>query len=268
VPFALFARLAAVVAIGFAGATPAMAGAFTLDEGEGKVFATGAVNSGDHYYDRQGRLKVRGAYHKYDLQAYLEYGLRDGLTGFAATGLQRITARDGGRHRREGLGRSEVGLRARLLQRNGWIASAQGSVVIAGAKRSEGVASIGETDDQVDVRGLVARSFEAFGKPAFIDLGAGYRTRSGDPADEIRADATFGIRPAPRLLLLAQSFNTFGTKRWDGPYRLKQRIHKVQAAALYDLTEKLSLLVSVFFTPEARDAMDERGAGVGFGYRF
>lgn len=246
----------------------AAAGAFTLDQDELKLFVTGLLTSGDRYFDRRGRLRSRGDYRKYDLQAFAEYGLRDGFTVFGSTALQKIRAEDGTTYRRKGLGRSEIGARARLWTDGAWIVSVQGSAVIAGAKKSDDLAVIGETDDQADGRVLVARSFELFNRPAFVDVAAGYRFRSGDPADEIRLDATFGIRPTGRLLLLAQSFNQIGAGRWSGPYRLKQRIHKLQGAVLFDLTERLQLVSAAFFSPAGRDSLDEKGATIGLGFRF
>lgn len=246
----------------------AAAGAFTLEPGETKIFATATLNSGDHYFDREGKLTSRARYRKRELQAYAEHGLFDGFTVFGATGLQKISVKGAAGDGHEGLGRSELGGRLRVYQKDGWIASLQSSGVIAGMKENDKLAAVGESDDQFDLRGLVARSFELFGKPAFVDFGAGYRFRSGDPSNEIRLDATFGIRPAPRWQLLAQSFNTLGTAEWRGPYPLKQRIYKLQGAALYDLTENLSLVGAAFFTPAGRDALDERGATLGIGLRF
>ncbi|WP_245258576.1 hypothetical protein [Methylopila sp. M107] len=260
------ALLAVELAVGLAG--PAEAGAFTLEHGRTKLFLTGVLNSGDHYFDADGRLKRRGIYRKYDLQLYGEHGLREGLTVFGSAGLQRIKTKDGASFERAGLGRTEFGLRAKMFERVGWIGSVQGSAVIAGAKKGPDLAVVGETDDQFDGRVLVARSFEAFGKPAFVDLAAGYRVRTGDPADEARFDATFGVRPSPRLLVMAQSFNTIGVARWRGPYALRQRIYKLQGAAIYDLTDNWSLIGAAFCTPAGRDALDERGATFGVGLKF
>ncbi|MET0313901.1 MAG: hypothetical protein ABW275_05865 [Hansschlegelia sp.] len=246
----------------------AYAGAYTLPPGEAKLFVSGLMTDGDRYFDTTGRRQARGRYTKYDTPIFVEYGFRDGVTLFGSSSLQRISAEDGGRHEREGLGRSELGARIRLLNEGAWIASAQGSVVIAGASGKEGVAAIGETDDQVDVRGLVQRSFEAFGMPGFADVEAGYRWRGKAPADEVRLDATVGLRVAPRWLALVQSFNTIGTGRWSGRYPLRQRIAKLQGALLFDLTERMQLFGAAFFTPYGRDAMDETGGQLGVGYRF
>lgn len=246
----------------------AAAGAFTLEPGETKMFLTGVFNAGDHYFDSDGRLRKRETYRKYDLQLYAEHGLKDGLTAFGSAGLQRIRAKDGAMFEREGLGRTELGLRQRVFERDGWIVSVQGSAVIAGAKEGPSIAVVGETDDQLDGRLLFAKSFEVLGKPSFLDLASGYRLRGGDPADEVRLDATIGIRVAPRWLLMAQSFNTIGTGAWSGRYRLRQRIYKAQASAIFDLTERWSLIGAAFVTPAGEDALDERGATLGVGLRF
>lgn len=244
------------------------AGAYTLPGGEAKVFLSGLATAGDHYYDGAGRLKSRSRFKKWDLQVYGEYGVTGFVTLFASTALERIRIGGTDRSRRSGLGRSEFGARVKIVDADGWIASVQSSGVVAGAKNSRELAVVGETDDQLDVRALVARSFTAFERPVFIDVQAGYRVRSGDPADEFRFDATVGLRAWPRVLLLLQSFNTFGRGRWSGPFPLKQRIHKMQAGVLYDLDAAVSLFAAVFATPDARDALDERGVVLGVGYRF
>lgn len=246
----------------------ARAGAFTLEPGETKFFATAQLTTGDEYFDRRGKTRPRGRYSKYDYQLYGEYGALDGLTMFGSSGFQKVKLKDGATFEREGLGRSELGARVRLFQRDDWIVSAQGSAIIAGAKDSGKLAVVGEADDQADFRGLVAHSFQAFGKPAFVDFGAGYRVRGGDPADEVRVDATFGVRPLDRLLLLAQSFNQVGTSRWSGPFALKQRIHKLQFGAIYDLTGNLSVIAAGLFSPFGRDTLNERGGTIGLGLRF
>jgi hypothetical protein len=246
----------------------AYAGAYTLPPGEAKVFVSGLITDGERYFDTTGRRQARGRYTKYDTPVFVEYGFREGVTLFGSTGLQKISAEDGGRHERYGLGRSEVGARIRLLNEGPWIASAQSSVVVAGARAKEGVAAIGETDDQVDVRGQLQRSFEVLEMPGFADVEAGYRWRTKAPADEVRLDATVGLRVAPRWLALVHSFNTIGAGRWSGRYPLRQRIAKLQGALLFDLTERMQLFGAAFFTPYGRDAMDETGGQLGVGYRF
>lgn len=262
-----FITFVSVAASAATASAPVCAGAFLLREGEAKIFATSLVSTGDRYFDGAGRRRDRAPLTKIDVQLYGEYGWSDALTLIAATTAQRLSLSGEDRSSRTGLGRSELGARVRLAERDGWVVSAQSSAIIAGA-RSRRRATVGETDDQLDLRGLVAWSFAAFNRPAFIDVQAGYRARTGDPADEVRLDATLGLRATSKLLLMAQSFNTVATARWSGPYPLKQRIHKAQLAALYDVSETFSLYAAAFVTPTARDALDERGLVLGVGWRF
>lgn len=246
----------------------AFAGAFTLEPGETKLFVTVMAMSGDRYFDRDGVLRSRGRYDKRELQLYGEYGIRDGLTAFGSTAFQKISIKDFETERRDGFGRTEAGLRLRLWQGGGWIVSIQGSAAVAGAKESARFTVVGESDDQLDARALVARTFEVFGKPGFMDMAVGYRARFGDPADEIRFETTVGVRPAARWELMAQSFNSIGTSRWRGPLPIRQRTQKLQGLAIYALTEHLSLVAAAFFTPAGRDALDERGGTLGIALKF
>lgn len=261
------ARLGALLLVAASACGAAVAGAFVQRQGEGAVYVTGYVTSGDKSFDGDGKLRSRGRFTKRELQGFVEYGLTDRITAFASVPLQKITIRNPSAGR-DGFGRSEVGVRAKLFEADGWIGSVQASGLIGGATRNEGLAAIGERDGGVDVRGLVARSFELMGKPAFVDLQAGYRTRTGDPSDEVRIDATCGVRITPELLVMAQSFNQDSVKRWDGAAPLRQRIHKLQGVVIYDLTDRLSVFGAAFFMPYGRDAIDERGGTVGVGYRF
>src|SRR3712207_8696464 len=52
---------------------------------------------------------------------------------------------------------------------------------------------------ELDLRLLLGQGFAIGDWPSFVDAQAAYRLRTGDPADEIRADFTFGTRPHPRL---------------------------------------------------------------------
>jgi len=246
----------------------ASAGAFTLEKGETKLFVLGLASSGNGYYDRDGKRRSRETYSKKELQLFIEYGVRDWLTLFSSTGLQKIRLAAHEDFVRKGQGRSEIGARVRLWNEGAWTVSAQALGVLAGARETDGIAAFGETDHQVDGRLLVARSFAFWGMPSFVDVAAGYRFRTGYAADEVRVDATFGVRPFDRLLALAQSFNQIGVARWEGPLPLKQRIHKLQAAALFDLTPGLQLIGAAFVSPIGRDALDERGATLGIGLRF
>ena len=68
-------------------APAALAGAWTLPQGEGQLIATGTFTTGDRAYDARGRLVPVADYRKFELTAYMQYGVFDWLTAIAAPGL-------------------------------------------------------------------------------------------------------------------------------------------------------------------------------------
>jgi protein XagA len=99
----------------------------------------------------------------------------------------------------------------------------------------------------------------AFNIPAFVDFQTAYRWRGGSKTDEVRFDATFGIRPLPHLLLMLQSFNNAAVdqdKRF-GSKRVTQ--HKVQASAVYDVNERWAVQGGVFSSVKGKESLRERG---------
>jgi hypothetical protein len=168
---------------------------------------------------------------------------------------------------RSGLGYTDIGGRARIWSDASWVFSAQATFRIPGVYDRSNPAAIGYTDSEIDVRGLAGYSFKAGTLPAFVDLELAQRFRLGGPPDEFRTDVTFGIRPADRWLLLAQSFNVVseGAGTWGfGSFAY----HKFQLSAVYDLTPRLSLQLGGYTTYWGRNALQENGLVIGAGYKF
>ncbi|WP_457806251.1 hypothetical protein, partial [Stenotrophomonas maltophilia] len=118
-----------------------------------------------------------------------------------------------------GFGYTELGARYRIASNTNWVFSAQATARIPGARRRDVLAQVGSTDAEYDVRGLVGRNFTVGGLNGFAELQGGYRFRDGNPPNEIRADATVGLRPAKRLLVYAQVFNVFSDGNGEGVFR-------------------------------------------------
>lgn len=75
----------------------------------------------------------------------------------------------------------------------------------AGAGRNAGYATPGQGSLDLEVRALVGRSAIWRKREVFVDLQVARLKRQG-LADETRFDATLGLRPARRWLLLAQTY--------------------------------------------------------------
>jgi hypothetical protein len=207
-------------------------------------------------------------YRKLEIQALVEYGLTDRLTAIAAPSLQDIdVASPGGAHRR-GVGYSEFGGRYRFLETNGWVFSGQASVRLPGTNDISNPAAVGYTDVEIDLRALAGTSFVLGGFRAFVDLQAAHRVRTGAPPDEFRADLTFGVHIAPRLMLLAQSFNVISEGAGRRGFFSSYEYCKLQVSAVYALTPALSLQAGGYTTYAGRNALQENALVFGAWYQF
>ena len=162
--------------------------------------------------------------------------MTDWLTAILQPQLQRVEIAAPVDATRFGLGYTDLGARARLWTGDGGVLSAQVVGRIPGPGDDADPARIGHTDPELDLRLLLGQGFAIGDWPSFVDAQAAYRLRTGDPADEIRADLTFGTRPHPRLLLLAQSFNVVAAGTADGIFK-RGRYSKLQLSGVWSLDE-------------------------------
>ena len=257
-----------MLAIGLMGsATPVLAGAWTLDAGTGALVVTGTASQANSVFDSGSKLRPIPRYSKDEAQVLIEYGMTNWLTAMFQPSLQHVDIAAPFSAQRSGLGYTDIGGRARLWSDASWVVSAQATFRIPGVFDKTNPAAIGYTDSEIELRGLAGYSFNAGTLPAFVDLEVAQRYRLGGPPSEFRTDITFGIRPAERWLLLAQSFNVLseGAGSWGfGSFAY----HKFQLSAVYALTPALSLQFGGYSTYWGRNALQENGLVVGAWYKF
>jgi protein XagA len=254
--------------LGLLGPSPAaLAGAWTLDSGVGQALVSGTLSTSDLVFDSARQTQSAARYNKFEAEALLEYGVTDHFTAILGPGVQDIHIDAPVNAQRAGLGYTELGGRYQLLQADSWVMSGQVLLRLPGTTDNANPAAIGYTDVQTDVRALLGHSFVLGSMPAFIDLEAAQRFCSAGAPDEFHADLTFGLRPAPRWLLLVQSFNvlsegsgTWGYSSYD--------YEKAQLSVVYSLTAALSLQVGGFSTYAGRNALQENGLVLGAWFRF
>lgn len=238
-----------LLALPLAAPSPARAGAWTQKEGEGQAILTLSRYQADSFWDADRNKQDQQRYTKWELTPYLEYGLTDWLTLGAQPSFQHVESKDndGGTSRNSGLADTEIFLRERLWQQDGSVFSIQQWVKVPGGYDKRDMPGLGYGQVDAELRLLYGWGGTAFGLSVFIDGEAGFRKRWESPADEVRMDLTAGIRPIPRLLLMAQSFNTIGLRNADrgGPLVLPSApdydLHKIQLSAVVDLDERFSL---------------------------
>ena len=252
----------------FIAPTAAFAGAWTLDAGTGQAALIGTLSRASEIFDWKGNVTGAPRYTKFELQGLLEYGATDRLTMMFLPGLQHVDIDMPGNPSRTGLGYTEFGGRYQLLSGANWVFSGQATARVPGTFDTGNPAAIGYTGLETDIRALFGYSFSVAGMPAFIDLQVAQRFRFSGPPDEFRFDATFGVRPAPNWLLLAQVFNVISEGAGEAPFSTSYNYHKLQLSVVYDLTPRWSLQFGGFTTFAGRNALQENGAVLGSWYKF
>jgi hypothetical protein len=180
----------------------AWAGAWPMKDGEGLAILKYEDQKADTGFDPDGLEVSIAPRHDHTLSLYTEYGLTDRLT------LQSKTALTRGHDNfvdYKGLGPIELGLRYAVLRTDRSAVSLYLGATKDGAGRNAGYAAPGQGDVDLEARLLAGTSRQWRGMQGFAELQVARLKRSG-LADETRVDATAGLRPAPRWLLMIQTY--------------------------------------------------------------
>jgi hypothetical protein len=253
------------VALMLMGAVQARAAAWTEAQGQGQVIGDVYHTDSQKGFDPNGHVTGINGYHKTEVTVYGDYGITPKLTGFVQTGLERVTIDN--QDATQGLGYSEIGGRYKLTSLDAGALSIQASVRLPGSSRVNGPAQVGNTDTQEDLRVLYGQAFKVAGKDAFIDLEGGYRFRNGAPPNEYHLDATVGLRPTAKLLLLAQMFGTISDGAGTGVFT-KYRYYNAQVGAAYDITPHWTVQAAWVGTVYGQNALQERGFNIGLWHKY
>ena len=243
-------------------AAGARAGAWLEPPGQGEVILGGTFSDSLRAYDANGRLAPVSSYKKFELTAYAEYGATDATTLIAAPSVLDFRARPPGESY-AGMGVLEAGGRVKLYEYEEWIFSAQATLREATSARSRIFLDTGH-GVQADARLLIGRTFTLLGFPAFSSLEIGYRSPGGF-GHEIRADATLGIRPVEKVLVLLQAFNISAVHTTP---LYPTRSNKLAASIVYDITQSISLQVGGIIGLPGVNTTTERGVISAVWYRF
>ena len=243
-------------------ASPVSAQAFTQEKGHGRVITSFLWSDSKKGFDDHGHVVDIADYHKTELYFAAEYGVTDDLTVLATPSLRSVSVQNGDDSR--GLGFTDVGARYRVVHGAHFVLSAQGLVRFPGKKRQDILAQVGSTDMEYDMR---LQGGYTFGHGSFAILEGGYRLRAGDPPNAYNIDATLGIRAAPRLLLLASSYNAISDGAGRGVFR-RYRYDNVYLSGAYDVGRHVTVQLGASGTASGRNALRERGLLAGLWYRF
>lgn len=254
----------------------ALAGAWTRPAGEGLVIFSNEFSGGSRRFDDSGRLRAANRFSKFESRTRAETGVIEGTTLIVATRIGRasslppdhlLTLQNLGQLERwNGIA---AGIRQRLWHGDNWTTSVE---VIGELIRSKRQDELGQTlgltlpRRQIEMRIAAGYGFELGNMPAFVDANIGYRHRSDRLPADLLAGLSFGIRPHPRLLLMAQAFGELGLKTSTTPQPASRL--KLQASAVVEIWGKHSLQVSGTITPIGRNTIAERSVAVAIWRKF
>ncbi len=249
---------------------PLAAGAWTQPGGQGLLIWQIYTYETEQAWDAGGRLAPLagdGRFDKAELQLWAETGLTDRLTWIAVASFPRARYQDwASRQSSFGAGDMSTGLRWRLSGgESAWVVSLQ---TLAKFPAYNAARRPRPGNGQADAEWLLllGRSFPLGSRYAYVSLGGGYRRRWGAPADQLRAEATFGWHAGTRWTLMAQGYGIRGVGAAGGSGDLfnptvepRFDLYKLQLSAVYRLTR--SLRVQAGWAPDLAGRNIARGQG-------
>jgi protein XagA len=257
---ALLFLVAVVLAAG-----AAEGGAWTLDRNKFAVFAGSTASTAVRRYDNGGTPTRPIVFNKLLLQTWMEYGLTDAVTLFAAP--EYVLAQSNMSGPRVATVRSasvEGGMRILLLSHGGML-SLQTSAKSAGAFDMS-VSSSGESGRQFETRLLYGRSFKFFRHDAFIDVEAAQRWIARPRPNEAAFEGTAGCWVTPKNQLLLQSFNFATTGAVRPPYE-PYWLSKLQLSLVHKLSSRWALQSGYFISLAGRNIVKESGISAAIWYQ-
>lgn len=238
-----------------AGFSQAMAGAWTQPIGDGQAIVTLAYSFAEDAFDDNGDAVAIDSFTKFELRGFVEYGLTDWATLIVQPELR---LKEQGESASNGLGRFDLGLRARFWQSDYAVASVEGSVSAPGQSNDLAPLNGGDTDWELEARALYGRGFNIGWRHGFLDAQLGYRHRFSDPADEVVFDLTLGLDVSERSLAILQSFNRVSVGSARLPFTETQE-HKIAFSTVYKVDELWSVQAGSQLTAFGRNVLREQG---------
>lgn len=254
-------------------APPAWSAAWTLPQGTGQAIFSTTYYRVEDRFDEDGDRAGQPRFSKLEIAGYVQYGITNDVTAGINPRLHYLEADSGnGEDTSTGLAATDFFIRARLWHDPSSVVSLQGLVKAPNTDNTaEPALGFGQTD--VELRLLLGHS-GGLGKASyFTNIEAGFRKRFEAPADEARVDATLGLRPAGRWLLMLQSFNTVGLGNASGAKivqtsGLDADRYQLQASVVRELTAALSLQIGVLRDVAGRNSGAGTAGVMGLWVRF
>lgn len=200
------------------------------------------INTSDYFHADLTREDPRGAvFDRIDANVYVEFGLArhvtvGGKAVYSTAWLTRQSRAD------SSAAFSEIELFAQYeILRD---ARQAASVRIAAARAAPFGASAANAlkteDGDLELAALYGRDFPQFPVKIFAAAEAGFRRRFGAPADQLRFQATFGVEPHRRIVILAEGLGTLSVRNEADDGADYDRI-RLQGSVIWRFTPRFAL---------------------------
>jgi hypothetical protein len=249
---------------------PAFAGAWVQKQGHGEFIANATYFTTDEYYDRNGDSTSQTRFDKFELQPYLEYGVTKSITLGGSLFLQRAV--QGDKHN-NGIADPELFLRKQIYRDNKNVVSLQPLIKFASNFNHEATPRGGSGSTDAEISLLYGRNLNLISPRDYADFRLGYRTRSDDLNDQIRADAALGLRVSDAWEIIpglryvkatslgsATAFSENGEQNYD--------LLKAELGANYYLNNTRSLRANLFSHVAGKQTGSGQGVTVGYAVKF
>lgn len=250
---------------------PAQAGAFLAPPGQGEIISAASFSDSTLAFDADGKLVPIPAYRKFELGTYIEYGLTDRITLVAQPSAD-VVRQEPAQPTPPAAAGTNLGARVGLVSFDSTVLSLQGLVHIPFAASSMQVGLFDQDRaPAADLRLLLGHGFAIGSTTGFIDVEASHTWQGDGLPEEWHADATFGVRPQPQLLIMLASYMTVAGHAgaacayWSCTY---WSWLKLQPSIVYDLSRRWSVEAGFFATVAGQNAGRELGPMAALWYRF
>lgn len=252
-------------------ASLAHAGAWLQPRGSGQFISQGTYYSNDQFFDRDGDTQPQSRFSKYELQPYVEYGLRDNLT-VGGTFFVPLTRQSG--NEKLGIADPEFFARTLLWHDNVQRISLQPLIKFASIYRNTNTTPrSGSKSSDAELSLLYGRNLNLISSRDYLDTRIGYRARSGDLHNQVRVDAALGLQPHPDWYIIPAVRGVIATHLPEGePFRengdLDSDLLRAELGIAYDLSALRRLQVTAFTHAAGRQTGAGFGITTGFTQQF
>lgn len=209
--------VSAIAALAWCSPGAASAGPWTLPAGDLRIYLSLEHRADDTRFDADGE-RADGTRRQLAGSVTTEYGATDWLT-FSLRTEGRVTRLDSDGSDRTNRGVTKYGgaVRARLFKTDRLVGSVSAGVGVAGAFDPDLRPELDDGASEAELRGLLGYGFSSPLGDGWLAGEAAYRARNDDASDQVRLDATAGVRPPldDRVMLMVQGFGTIAAGRGD-----------------------------------------------------